>query len=85
MWCVFMSVIVLVRDCNPLRTGAVGPHPDVVPCFLLRFLYTCFVLCGSRTGGMCQFSCGVNVIVTNFVTNFVGKWIMAYWRLILSA
>ena len=40
------------------------------------------MLCGSCTGGMCHFSCGVNVVI---VTNFVRKGIMAYWRLMLSA
>ena len=40
------------------------------------------MLCGvSCTGGLWHFSCGVNVIVTNFV----GEWIMVCWKLILSA
>ena len=55
MWYVLMSAIVLTREGVPLRTGAVG----------LTFLE--YMLCGSCTGWMCHFSCGVNVIVTHFV------------------
>ena len=36
--------IVLVLDRFPLRTGVVGPLPGVVPCFVLLFLNTCFVV-----------------------------------------
>ena len=52
--------------------GSRWPHHDVVPClvFLVNMLW-CFF-----TGGMCHFSC--------IVTYFIGKWIMAYWKLILS-
>ena len=79
MACVSMSVIVLEWDGNLLRTGAVGPFLDVVPCFFLAFLV--HMLCGSCMGRMCHFACGVNVIVTNFV----GKWIIVFWKYILCA
>ena len=39
--------------------GSCWPLPDVVPYFLSFFLH---MICGSCTGGMCQFSCGVNVV-----------------------
>ena len=75
---VFMSVIVLARVGYPLRTGVVGPF--LMLClFCVTFLV--HMLCGSCTGGMCHFLFGVNVIATNLVE----KWIMAYWKLILSA
>ena len=55
------------------------PLPGVVPVFSYVFLHMiCSVSC---TGGLCHLSCGVNVIVTNFV----GEWIMVCWKLILSA
>ena len=38
-------------------------------------------VCGSCTRWRCRLSCGVNVIVIKFV----GKWIVACWKLILSA
>ena len=37
MGCIYMSVIVLVRDGNPLGT-------DIVPRFVFLLLYTCFVV-----------------------------------------
>ena len=36
MWCISMSVIVLARDGNPLRTGAVGPF--LVLCLVLSYV-----------------------------------------------
>ena len=47
-------------------------------CALFCLAFLLHMLCGSCTGGIVHFSCGVNVNVTNFV----GKWIMAYWKLI---
>ena len=54
--------------------------PDVVPCFCPSFLV--HMLCGSCTKGICHFSYGVDILI---FTNFVGKWMMAFWKLILSA
>ena len=56
--------------------GSCCPLLGVVPCFDLRFLNTCLWLLHER-----DVSCGVNVVIAS---NFVRKWIMAYWILILS-
>ena len=49
LWFFFMSVIVLARDGNPF--------PGVVPCSCLTLCV--HMLCGSCTGGICCFSCGL--------------------------
>ena len=60
--------------------GRCWPFPGVVS--VLPFVFLVHMLFGgSCTGGLCQFSCGVNVIVANFV----GEWIMLCWKWILSA
>ena len=50
-------------------------------CALFCLAFLVHMLCGYCMGWMCHFSCGVNVIVTNFVI----KWIETCWKLILSA
>ena len=54
------------------------PLPGVMPCYVLCLLYTWFVV--PALEGCASFLYGVNVAGTNLVR----KWIMAYWRLILS-
>ena len=66
----FMSVIVLVRDGNPLRTGAVGPF--LVLCLVLVLLYVYTWLVVPAREGCAAF----HVVYMLFVTNYVWKWIM---------
>ena len=65
-----MYVIVLARDGNPLRTGAVGPFLVLCPVLVLRYMYSCFVV-PAREG-----CAAFNMIYMLFVTNCVWKWIM---------
>ena len=69
--------------CHCLGTGhfARGLLAPSWCCALFCLVFHVHMLFGCHTGGICSFSCGVNVIVINFV----GKWIMAYWKFILSA
>ena len=52
MWCVCMSVIVLVRESFPLGTEAVCPF---LMCALFYLLYLVHMLCGYCMGLMCHF------------------------------
>ena len=70
MWCVFMSVIILARDGNPLRTGAVGPFLVLCLVLVLRYMYVWFVV-RAREG-----CAAFHVVCMLFVTNYVWKWIM---------
>ena len=79
MWCVSMSVIVLARDGNPPRTGAVGP-------FLVLCLVSSYVSCtqalwflhGRDVPLFMRCECFI-------VTNYVRKFIWPVWKLILFA
>ena len=74
-----VSVIVLARNDFPLRTVAVG-HFLMLCLFCISFFV--YMLCGVFcTGVLCHFSCGVNVINTSFI----GEWIMVCWKVIMSA
>ena len=64
MSCVSMSVNDLARDVFSDSHGSRWPLPDLVPCLILCFLYTCFVV--------------PVLFYVVLVTNFAGKWIMAY-------
>ena len=79
MRCVFMSVIVLARVSYPLRMGVVGPF--LVLCMFCLLFFVHMLSCVSCTGGLCRFSCGMSVIVTNFV----GERIMGCSKLTFSA
>ena len=70
MWCVFMSVIVLARDGNPLRTGAVGPFLVLCLVLVFRCMYAWFVV-PAREGCV-----AFRVVCMLFVTNYVWKFIM---------
>ena len=70
MWCVFMSVIVLARDGNPLRTGAVGPFLVLCLVLVLRYVYAWFVV-PAREG-----CAAFHVVYMLFVTDYVWTWIM---------
>ena len=79
MWCVSMSVIVLARDGNPLRTGAVGPF--LVLCPVSSFVsctYVWWFLHGKDVSLLMWYTCCI------YVTYFVRTWIMAWWKVILS-
>ena len=74
-WCVFMSVIVLARDGNPLRTGAVGPL--LVLCLVLSYVSCTHAL---------WFLHGKEVLLCMWCEClFCRKMDLAYWKLILSA
>ena len=79
IWCVSMSDIVLARDgIPPSSQWSCRPFPGVVPCFVVRFLLgTCLVV--PARDGFANFHvvCMLDVVI---VTNFIGKWIMAYWK-----
>ena len=66
----FMSVIVLARDGNPLRTGAVGPFLVLCLVLVLCYVYAWFVV-PAREG-----CAAFRVVYMLFVTNYVWKWIM---------
>ena len=66
----FMSVIVLVRDGNPLRTGAVGPFLVLCLVLVLRYVYAWFVV-PAREG-----CAAFHVVYMLFVTDYVWTWIM---------
>ena len=74
------QILIGARSCESCRTSTLINRWSMayyVPRFVLRLLYT-YMLCGSCKGGMCHFSCGVNVVI---VTSFVEKFIMVYWKL----
>ena len=79
MWCVSMSVIVLGRDGNTLRAGAVGPF--LVLCPVSSFVsctYVWWFLHGKDMSPFMWYTCCI------YVTYFVRTWIMARWKVILS-
>ena len=66
----FMSVIVLVRDGNPLCMGAVGPFLVLYLVLVLRYVYAWFVI-PARQG-----CAAFHVVCMLFVTDYVWTWIM---------
>ena len=51
-----------------------------------KYVFPCIMTCiknfyGSCMGDMCHSSYAVNVVI---ITNFVGNWIVAYWKLLLD-
>ena len=61
---------------HPLLTRAAGLF--LVLCLVLSCVSCTHMLCGSCTGGVCRFSCGMNVIVTNFALTYL-FWLLDIW------
>ena len=75
MWYVSMSVIVLARDGNPLRTGAVCS-------FLMLSFVLASVFCTHALWFLHEKDVPLFMWYECYCYQFFfGKWIMAYWRL----
>ena len=63
-------ILFCIKDMCCTSHGSCWPLPRVVPCSCLTLCVR--MICGSSTGGMCWFSCGYML----FVTDYVWTWIM---------
>ena len=85
---IFLYLFLKFHVCHCLGTGWFSTQHDscwpLVPRVMNVFFYvSCtYYICGSCTGGHYHFSWDVIMVI---VANLVGKWIMAYWKLILTS